>query len=75
MVSAHENIKAAMMDPKTVTYHTLASGEKLDWISRYFDYRTGTFASRDFNFETPTDMMLQTEPTKLRAHPQSIGSH
>ncbi len=65
LVLARENIKAPMMSPSTVTYHSTVSGEKLDWIARDFDYRTGTFASRDFNFKTPTNLMTQREPTAL----------
>ncbi|MBR0654360.1 type VI secretion system Vgr family protein [Plastoroseomonas arctica] len=65
LVFSDVNIKAKMMKPDTVTYGGVASGEKLDWLTRDIDFRSGAFAMRDFNFKTPGTMMAAREPTSL----------
>lgn len=65
LVFSDVNIKAKMMKPDTITYGGMATGEKLDWLEQDLEFRTGAFASRDYNFKTPTPHSAR-EPTALK---------
>ncbi len=65
LVFSDANIKAKMMKPDTLSYGGLATGEKLDWLEQDLEFRTGAFASRDYNFKTPAPHSAR-EPTALK---------
>lgn len=65
LVFSDVNIKAKMMKPDTISYGGLASGEKLDWLEQDLEFRAGAFASRDYNFKTPSPHSAR-EPTALK---------
>jgi type VI secretion system secreted protein VgrG len=66
LVFTDANVKAKMMVPDTVTYHGTSLGEKLDFLAQDDDFRTGAYATRDFNFKTPSSLKTAREPTSLK---------
>jgi type VI secretion system secreted protein VgrG len=65
LVIADQNQRAPKLTPETVTYGGLSTGDKLTWFEQDLEFRTGTWAMRDFNFETPTVKLTAKDPTHL----------
>ncbi len=65
LVIADQNQLAPRLAAETLTYGGLSAEEKLSWFEQDTEFRTGTWAMRDFNFETPALNMTATDPTHL----------
>ncbi|MBR0667384.1 type VI secretion system tip protein VgrG [Roseomonas hellenica] len=65
LVIADQNQRAPKLVPETITYGGLSTEEKLTWFEQDLEFRTGTWAMRDYNFETPTTNMGANKPTHL----------
>jgi type VI secretion system secreted protein VgrG len=65
LVIADGNHVAPKLDPETITYGGEALGEKLAWFEQELAFRTGNWAMRDYNFETPSANLGASKPTHL----------
>ncbi|HEY4253310.1 MAG TPA: type VI secretion system tip protein TssI/VgrG [Roseomonas sp.] len=65
LVIADRNGVGPKLDPDTITYGGLSDEEKLTWYEQDLEFHTGTWAMRDFNFESPTANMGANKPTNI----------
>lgn len=65
LVIADQNQRAPKLTPETITYGGLSTEDKLTWFEQDLAFRTGTWAMRDFNFETPSTNLTAKKPTHL----------